>query len=291
MIRKLINENQINRVVVIWDGENSIRSRLKLYPTYKSGRDREMTDREMDNYQFQKVRVKEYLEELFIRQYITQDCEADDAIAYYVHNRKPDESILIATNDRDILQLLDENVHVYLFPKKLIITPGNFQMFFPYHYKNVKLIKIITGDKSDAIHGIYGLGSDSAIEKLVILVPAIREREVTLDEVFMACEEKKSDTMCQNILTGKSPKGIFGKEFYVVNEKLINLSNPLIENIDTDNVQLLINERLDPTDRRFKNLLRMMIKDGTVRLIPGQMERWEEFVLPFIKIIRQEKYN
>ena len=291
MIRKLINENAVNRVVVMWDGENGRRSRLKLYPGYKSNRKVEMTDREQDNYQFQKLRIKEYLEELFIRQYITENCEADDAIAYYVQNRKPNESILIVTNDRDILQTLAEDVHVYLLDKKYVIDPKNFQAFFPYYYKNVKLIKIITGDKSDTIHGIHGLGSDSAIGKLIELVPAIREREVLLDEVFAACEERKSETMCQNILSGKSPKGIFGKEFYDINEQIINLSKPLIDDNDKANVNKLIHERLDPTERRFRNLLRMMIKDGTINMIPGQMDRWEEFVQPFIRIIRNEKYK
>jgi len=35
MIRKLINENMVNKIVVMWDGDNSIQSRLKLYPDYK----------------------------------------------------------------------------------------------------------------------------------------------------------------------------------------------------------------------------------------------------------------
>ena len=292
MIRKLINENMVNKIVVMWDGDNSIQSRLKLYPDYKfRRRQNKMTDNEFDNYQFQKVRIKEYFEELFIRQYITENCEADDAIAYYTHNRKFNESILIVTNDRDLLQLLSEDVNAYLLDKRFIINPNNFQLFFPYYYKNVKLIKILTGDKSDSIHAISGLGSDNAIEKLINLVPAIRTREVQLDEIFAICEEKKLETICKNILTGKTPSGIFGKEFYDINERLIDLNFPLIEGDDKENIKIILNERLDPTNRRFKNLLKMMIKDGTIRLIPGQLDRFEDFVQPFLKIIRNEKYK
>ena len=291
MIRKLINENQINRIVVIWDGDNSINSRVKIYPNYKCNRDIVMEEKEYDNYQFQKIRVKEYMEELFIRQYITKSCEGDDAIAYYVLNRKADEEIIIATNDRDILQMLDENVGVYLFDKKHIITPGNFKLFFPYHYKNVKLLKIITGDRSDDIQGIYGLNSSNAISKITEIIPEIIEREMTLDEVFSICEGKKEEKVCRSLLTGHTSRGIFGTEYFTINEKLIDLDNPLIEEEDQIEVKQLLNERLDPTDRRFKNLLRMMIKDGTVKMIPGQMERWEEFIQPFLKIIRKEKYN
>lgn len=291
MIRKLVNENYCNKVVVMWDGEGSILSRLKIYPYYKNNREG-IPEGEVDNYQYQKSRVKQYLEELFIRQHVTHNCEADDVIAYYSQNRKTEEFILIATNDRDLLQLLNENVNVYLFDKKNVITPNNFFLYFPYHYKNVKIIKIITGDKSDSIHGIYGLGnSDSAIQKLVTLVPELRQREVTLEEVFEVCEKKKSETICQNILTGKSPKGIFGNEFYIINEQIINLQKPLIDDQDKSEVDMLLHKRLDPTDRRFKNLLSMMIKDGTIHLIPGKMDRWEEFVQPFIKIVRNEKHN
>lgn len=292
MIRKLINENQINKIVVMWDGDNSIQSRIKIYPDYKfRRRQNKMPDNELDNYQFQKIRIKEYFEELFIRQHITENCEADDAIAYYTHNRKFNEFILIVTNDRDLLQLLSDDVNVYLLDKKHIINPNNFFLFFPYYYKNVKLIKIITGDKSDSIHAISGLGGDNAIEKLINLVPDIRTREVQLDEIFTICEEKKTETICQNILTGKTPSGIFGKEFYDINEQIIDLNFPLIDGDDKENVKMILNERLDPTNRRFKNLLKMMIKDGTIRLIPGQLDRWEDFVGPFIKIIRNEKYK
>ncbi len=293
MIRKFINENAVNKVVVMWDGDDGIRSRVKIYPDYKIRRrnSEPMSEQDRINFEFQKLRIKEYLEELFIRQYITQDCESDDAIAYYVHHRKPDESILIVTNDRDILQLLSEDVNVYLLDKKYIINPNNFQMFFPYHYKNVKLIKIITGDKSDSIHGIHGLGNDTAIGKLIDLVPEIRTREVQLDEVFAACEEKKDETICKNILTGKAPSGIFGMEFYQINEQIINLEKPLIGGEDEKNVELILNEKLNPENRRYKNLLKMMVADGTIKLIPGQIERWEEFVQPFIKIIRNEKYK
>ena len=292
IIRKLVKENRITRIVVMWDGENSINARVRLYPLYKSNRDRKrLTDKEHDNYHWQYIRVKEYMEELFIRQYITQNCEADDAIAYYVQNRKPNEEILIITNDRDILQLLAETVNVYLLDKKYVINPNNFQMFFPYYYKNVKVVKILTGDKSDCIHGISGLGTDDAIEKLITLVPSIREREVTLDEVFAACEEKKDDKICQNILSGRSPKGIFNKEFYVINERLIDLNQPLIEGVDEESVKELLNESMNAYNRNFRNLLKMMIKDGTINLIPGSLDKWEDYVQPFIKIVKNEKYN
>lgn len=291
IIRKLINENKINKIVVVWDGENSIGPRALLYPWYKENRLRDMTPDEEDNYHFQKSRVKQYLEELFIRQHITEDCEADDAIAYYTQNKIHNENVIVVTNDRDLLQLLDERTSVYLIDKKEIINQNNFRIFFPYHYKNVKVIKILTGDRSDNIHGIRGLACDEGIERVIGIIPEICQREITLDEVFESCEKNKDQQICKNILTGKSARGIFGKEFFDINEKIINLDNPLIDDKNKSAMDVLIKEKMDPTDRRFKNLLKMMIKDGTIQLIPGKNERWEEFVQPFIKIVRHEKHD
>ena len=48
----------------------------------------------------QKVRVKQYLEEIFVRQCEFKGIEADDIIGYYSQNSK--EDITILTNDRDL---------------------------------------------------------------------------------------------------------------------------------------------------------------------------------------------
>ena len=45
--------------------------------------------------------------------------EADDLIAYYVQNRKPNEKIVIATTDMDISQYLQEQSSTILTEKSI----------------------------------------------------------------------------------------------------------------------------------------------------------------------------
>jgi len=290
MLRNLINKNQVNRVVVFWDGENTLAPRKQFYPWYKDNRSKNWSIGEEENYTFQRIRVQEYFEELFIRQHETFGCEGDDAIAYYILNKKKHESILIVSNDQDMIQLIADDVYLYLLNKKIIINPNNFKVYFNYHHKNSKLMKILCGDTSDNIHGIWGLSSKKNGEKnLFELFPDLRKREMTLGEIFNICKENLDNKICKNVLSGKSSRGVFGPEFYEVNKKIIDLSKPLISEESKENVDFLLNEKINPDGRDVKNLLNMMIEDGVINLIPGRIENFEGFVLPFFKIIRSEK--
>ena len=73
-LRKIIIEHKIDKVVITWDGERGGTLRLDYYPEYKENRPR-FFDQE---YEIQKLRVKQYAEDLFIRQYEHPDVESDD---------------------------------------------------------------------------------------------------------------------------------------------------------------------------------------------------------------------
>ena len=73
----------------------------------------------------QKVIVQQILEELCIRQHEFDDVEGDDIISYYVKNRRDNEKIVIASSDRDLTQLISDNVIVYSFTLRDFITNKN----------------------------------------------------------------------------------------------------------------------------------------------------------------------
>ena len=50
--------------------------------------------------------IMKCLEELFVRQCVCDKVEADDLIAYYVNHKKPNERIVIMSNDMDLTQLM-----------------------------------------------------------------------------------------------------------------------------------------------------------------------------------------
>ena len=63
-----------------------------------------MNEYKYESYLYQKSRIKQYLEEIFVRQVEMHDNEADDLIAYYCKISK-DEKIIIFSADKDLTQL------------------------------------------------------------------------------------------------------------------------------------------------------------------------------------------
>ena len=286
ILRKIVKENDVKQIIVFWDGKLSGKLRHNIYPEYKQNRkknyreDFEKVDAEL---QYQKIRIKQYLEELSIKQFQDDIVEADDCIAYYVLNRKDDEKVLICTGDRDLCQLMDEHVSVYLFDRKRIYNIDNYDEYFDYHIRNLKLIKIIVGDTSDNIKGIEGIGEDTLLK----LFPELKERECNLEEIItkakILLEEKKGKSKrLKNIVEGNTV-GIQGNMVYEINNKLINLSTPLLSEECLVNLNTFIEDSLDPEGREIKNLLNMMMEDEFIKEIPGNSEAFIEYLKPFLR--------
>ena len=292
MVRKMLNEYKFDRVYVFWDGQFSGRLRYDIYKDYKSNRDKdfynEQPPSEIDLY-LQKERLYSYLEELFIRQYRDDIVEADDSIGYYVNNMSEDERVVIMTRDRDICQLINERVSVYDLNLKKIVTEENYLVDFDHHPSNLKLIKMITGDVSDNIKGIVGVSEKT----LVKFFPEIMEKTLTLGYIFSKIEEiqKERKTRLKTLdnILNKVTKGSQKEMIYEVNEKLIDLSNPLLTEESKTDLDYLFSTTMDPEGRDTKNVINMMIEDGLMWAIPGGREGYINFLQPFLSIIKKEK--
>ena len=82
-LRRFIEEQNFDKVVVFWDGDENSVTRKILYPQYKSNRRDEENPFKEESSNYQKQRIKQYLEETFVRQINVPQNEADDLIAYY----------------------------------------------------------------------------------------------------------------------------------------------------------------------------------------------------------------
>jgi DNA polymerase-1 len=185
-LRKFINEQNFDKVVVCWDGEDSTSLRGILYPKYKQNRRMVMEDAIFMSYLKQKNRIKQYLEEVYIRQLEISGREADDLIAYYCQISE-NEDKLIFSSDRDLTQLISEKVSVYSPSVKATFKHGDKIKFddFEFPHYNVKTLKILTGDKSDNIEGISLLGEKT----LVKFFPEILEKEVSYNDILTRAED------------------------------------------------------------------------------------------------------
>ena len=286
-LRKLISEHKIDKAVITWDGERGGTLRLDYYPEYKENRPRFFDQ----DYEIQKLRVKQYAEDLFIRQYEHPDVESDDLIAFYCQNRKKMEEVMIYTNDRDLCQLINENVTIFLADKRMEVGIGNYQWFFEHHYSNAGLIKMIEGCKSDNVKGIDGVTENT----LLTHFPQLKERNVTLEEIFESSrliQEERTTPLKEldNILNGVS-RGVHKGPFYEINKKIIDLNNPLLPEEARESIRNLVELPLDPEGRDYKNVLKMMIEDGVMYVIPGGENGYLNFMEPFINLLKKEKLN
>ena len=291
ILRKFLEEHNHDKVIVMWDGESNSSARKLLYPQYKANRTQTGTDEIYESYLTQRGRIKEYLEEVFIRQVEIDNNEADDLLAYYCQIAK-DEQIIIFSGDKDLTQLISERVTIYSPVSKQYYKNGDMitlnKVEIP-HY-NVAVCKIFVGDKSDNIDGIQGLGEKT----LVKLFPEMLSKSCVIDELLDKARnipQNKPIKSLTNILTGKTKSGIFGEEFYIINKKIVDLTNPLLTEDSKQFVEQVYNDTIDPTDRGYKNLMRMMMDDGLFKYLPKNDEAWVNFLKPFMKLIRKEKRN
>jgi len=289
-LRKFLEESNFDKVVVFWDSNTSTSQRRLIYPKYKLNRKSSDNELKEESFDLQKQRVKQYLEEMFVRQLEVEHSEADDLIAYYCKISE-DEQKTIFSSDRDLTQLISDKVTIYSPSNKTYFKLGDkiklYESLIP-HY-NVKTVKILTGDGSDNIDGIFYLGEKTLIK----FFPELLEKQVSFTDILTRGEEllkeNKDNTALQNLLSGKTKEGIFGQEFFEINKKLVDLDNPLINEEGKEMVQLYYSESLDPDGRGYKNLIRMMMEDGLFKFLPKTDDNWTFFLKPFLKLTRKEK--
>jgi 5'-3' exonuclease len=157
--------------------------------------------------------------------------------------------------------------------------------------ENVKLVKILCGDPSDNIFGIKNLG----IKRLITLFPEIKTKELSLQEVRNQCDllfqSDKENKLIQNFLTGVTKLGVFGDEFFEINNKMVCLDDPILTEEAKTGIISLIKENMDSEGRSYKNMMRLMQEDGFFSLIPKSDDGMVNFLNPFLRLTRKEKNN
>ena len=293
-LRMVLDDDLYHRVYVFWDGNFSGKLRYEIYEPYKSGRGKDYKNgtQPIDESELlQRELIWEYLNEMYVRQLKDEIIEGDDFIAYYCLTKKENEKITIVSNDRDMAQLIQDNVRVYFLDLKKYVDNVNFSSYFCYHYENAALVKTMTGDSSDTIKGIKGLGETT----LVSLFPELAQRKVSLTEILenakkqqeqRLIEKKKPLKVLDNIVNAVTD-GVQGERVYEINEQLVNLRKPMMTEQGVKNLEELIDGTLDSSGRDLKNVLIYMKRDGLDKSIGEQ--RYPEYLMPFKNLIAREK--
>jgi 5'-3' exonuclease len=242
----------------------------------------------------QKKNIKFILEELFVRQVEVDKCEADDLIAYYILNKKPNDRVIIVSNDMDLAQLIsDENyIAQYVIRLKKFITCANFKENFSYNQSNVVIQKILCGDQSDVIYGVKSLG----VKTLHNIMPELIDRKVEFYEIIQRVKElkdergktkKKPMLVYDNILNQITDGSHQDGKLFEINEKIINLKKPLLTNDAIEEMENIMYSPIDPEGRNMGNLYKLILEYGIDDLI--DTNRFSNFFSTFNKTIDKEK--
>ncbi len=161
MIEKILEEDY-SHILVTFDTSAPTR-RHEAYPEYKAGRDKMPEEMSV-----QTPLIHEYLKHKNIKVLAKDGYEADDIIGTYSLIAGKDMKVDIYSSDRDLLQLINDNVTVKLMKKGLTevvdMTPEVFYEEYGIHHKYIVDLKALMGDPSDNIPGIPGVGEKTGIK-------------------------------------------------------------------------------------------------------------------------------
>ncbi len=166
VLRKMLRDVQPDRAAVLWD-EGLPERRTLLQPDYKQQRS-EMP--ELMRPQIAHIRAMVPLMGLAsVRQ---PDTEADDLIAAYaLEAMRKGMEVVLATNDKDLFQLVDDTVKVYSTNKADFASPKDGFALLGANYvrdkwgvepRQIGDVLALVGDSSDNIPGVNGLGPKRA---------------------------------------------------------------------------------------------------------------------------------
>ena len=163
MLHKALEIIQPDYVLVAFD-HDSQNFRREVYSEYKGTR-----QKAPDNLVAQFPIVREYLDSIRMKQYEQHGIEADDIIGS-VAKQRTDYDINILTSDRDLLQLVDDKIKVWMMVKGIteMDIMDEKAIYDKYQLKPWQIIdlKSLSGDTSDNIPGVTKVGAKTATKLL-----------------------------------------------------------------------------------------------------------------------------
>ncbi|HEX2294463.1 MAG TPA: 5'-3' exonuclease [Actinomycetota bacterium] len=181
MVTRILIDHRPGRLVAVFDGSWRPDFRVAAYPGYKAARPEDPPDlpRQFDV-------LESVLDAAGVSRAVSEDLEADDAIATLVARTDGGERTVVVTGDRDLLALVDDPGVRVLFPvrgtkemtefdaaaveAKYGVPPGLYPAF-----------ATLRGDSSDGLPGVPGIGPKRAADLLA--------RYGSIDAIVAAVDE------------------------------------------------------------------------------------------------------
>jgi DNA polymerase-1 len=272
-IAAVIRKHKPTRCVIVFDGKGGSVRRKRMYPNYKANRANKTAfnrykefaslEDEQQSMKRQYGRMIQYLQCLPITTLAIDNIEADDAIAYISNEifTKQENKVTIVSTDRDFLQLVNNRISVWSPIKKKMYTPNIMREEFGIDSKNYLLYRALTGDKSDNIPGVNGVGLKTMIKRLPIIT---ENRQLSVEEFVEAAINADKKYKVHEIIESNM-------NTIQLNYKLMQLKDVDIAGTTKLLIQEKIREEINPMD--VLNFKKMFMADKMYTVIKD-LDTW-----------------
>jgi len=186
IILKLLDANNIDNMAVVFDSARG-NYRHDIYPEYKANRSETPEDLIP---QFPLFR--EACEAFNLPQIELLGYEADDIIATYAKQAVAQgNDVTIVSSDKDLMQLVNDNVHMMDPMKNTFIGYDEVMAKFGVHPDKVIDIQSLAGDASDNIPGVPGIGVKTA----ALLINEFGDLDTLLEQAHTIKQPKRRESL------------------------------------------------------------------------------------------------
>ncbi len=238
LFKLLTNVNSNSKIVVVFDKKRQ-NFRNEIYPDYKATRTETSPDLIP---QFEYIRKATSAFNLSMTE--QEGFEADDIIATYSNNAKlNNDSVIIYSSDKDLMQLFNETTKIFDPLKNKNITNEDIINKFGVSPNLIPDVQALIGDTTDNIPGVKGIGIKTASELI--------NKYGSLENLLLSARNIKQDKKRELILNG-TDNAIISKKLATLKID-VPLDLPL-ENITEINIDKnKLTEFL--TEMEFKSLI------------------------------------
>lgn len=189
MLIKLLSQLDVSHIGVVFDaGSKTFRN--EIYPEYKANRPPCPEDL-LPQFPI----VREAAESLNLAILEKPGFEADDIIATLAKEYdKKNYEVVIVSSDKDLMQLINDNVKMYDAMKNKTI--GEKEVFDKFSVKPKQVLDVLSlmGDSSDNVPGVRGIGPKTAAE----LIQKFGDLEGILSNLDQIPQKKRKEMLAQD---------------------------------------------------------------------------------------------
>ena len=181
IIMKLLQNKDFEDIIVALDSPGK-KFRHQEFSDYKANR-----KQLPDELKMQFPLIREFLDVSNIKTIEIDGYEADDIIgSLSIKAQNEGFEVNVYTGDRDLLQLIDDHVHIYMMRKGLseveVFDRTHMHDIYGIEPKQIIDVKALMGDSSDNIPGVKGVGEKTAFD-LVSRYGSLNKIYESIDEI------------------------------------------------------------------------------------------------------------